>query len=65
MLWALRVEVRNQAAWQGFSQSARSAPEPNWGLRGQVMWNTAVHAEFVHDHADYGFETAGVKFNWR
>ncbi|NXC76185.1 GSHR protein, partial [Anhinga anhinga] len=35
------------------------------GLCGQVMWNAAVHAEFVHDHADYGFETAGVKFNWR
>ncbi|NXQ36143.1 GSHR protein, partial [Alaudala cheleensis] len=33
------------------------------GIR--VMWNTAVHAEFVHDHADYGFETPGVKFNWR
>ncbi|NXI15338.1 GSHR protein, partial [Irena cyanogastra] len=31
----------------------------------KVMWNTAVHAEFVHDHADYGFETTGVKFNWR
>ncbi|NXU47791.1 GSHR protein, partial [Turnix velox] len=31
----------------------------------QVMWNTAVHAEFIHDHADYGFETSGVKFNWR
>ncbi|XP_058693383.1 glutathione reductase, mitochondrial isoform X2 [Poecile atricapillus] len=31
----------------------------------KVMWNTAVHAEFVHDHADYGFETSGVKFNWR
>uniref|UniRef100_A0A674GBD3 Glutathione reductase n=1 Tax=Taeniopygia guttata TaxID=59729 RepID=A0A674GBD3_TAEGU len=31
----------------------------------KVMWNTAVHAEFIHDHADYGFETAGVKFNWR
>ncbi|KAF2983283.1 hypothetical protein EK904_013521 [Melospiza melodia maxima] len=46
-------------------KSASSAPEPTWGLRGQVMWNTAVHAEFVHDHADYGFETAGVKFNWR
>uniref|UniRef100_A0A8C0BH30 Glutathione-disulfide reductase n=1 Tax=Buteo japonicus TaxID=224669 RepID=A0A8C0BH30_9AVES len=29
------------------------------------MWNTAVHAEFIHDHADYGFETPSVKFNWR
>ncbi|KAM6362092.1 glutathione reductase, mitochondrial isoform 3-T3 [Alca torda] len=31
----------------------------------KVMWNAAVHAEFIHDHADYGFETPGVKFNWR
>ncbi|XP_062430360.1 glutathione reductase, mitochondrial isoform X1 [Rhea pennata] len=31
----------------------------------KVMWNTAVHAEFMHDHADYGFEVAGSKFNWR
>ncbi|XP_075006460.1 glutathione reductase, mitochondrial isoform X1 [Calonectris borealis] len=31
----------------------------------KVMWNAAVHAEFVHDHADYGFETPAVKFNWR
>uniref|UniRef100_A0A8C3TIB1 glutathione-disulfide reductase n=1 Tax=Chelydra serpentina TaxID=8475 RepID=A0A8C3TIB1_CHESE len=30
-----------------------------------VMWNTAVHFEFIHDHADYGFETPDVKFNWR
>ncbi|KFZ53598.1 hypothetical protein N321_11389, partial [Antrostomus carolinensis] len=26
----------------------------------KVMWNTAVHAEFIHDHADYGFETPDV-----
>ncbi|NWQ87705.1 GSHR protein, partial [Burhinus bistriatus] len=31
----------------------------------QVMWNAAIHAEFIHDHADYGFEMSGVKFNWR
>nr|XP_048703987.1 glutathione reductase, mitochondrial isoform X3 [Caretta caretta] len=31
----------------------------------KVMWNTAVHFEFIHDHADYGFETPDVKFNWR
>ncbi|NXU95975.1 GSHR protein, partial [Cettia cetti] len=31
----------------------------------KVMWNTAVHAEFIHDHADYGFETPAVNFNWR
>ncbi|NXX93957.1 GSHR protein, partial [Centropus bengalensis] len=34
-------------------------------LCAQVMWNAAVHAEFIHDHADYGFETPNVKFNWR
>ncbi|NWV23075.1 GSHR protein, partial [Origma solitaria] len=38
---------------------------PTCSLCGQVMWNTAVHAEFVHDHADYGFEIPSVKFNWR
>ncbi|KFO90185.1 hypothetical protein N320_05906, partial [Buceros rhinoceros silvestris] len=31
----------------------------------KVMWNAAIHAEFIHDHADYGFETPGVKFSWR
>ncbi|XP_061209703.1 glutathione reductase, mitochondrial isoform X2 [Neopsephotus bourkii] len=31
----------------------------------KVMWNAAVHMEFVHDHADYGFETPSIKFNWR
>ncbi|POI30616.1 hypothetical protein CIB84_005634, partial [Bambusicola thoracicus] len=30
-----------------------------------VMWNTAMHAEFIHDHPDYGFEIPGVRFNWR
>jgi glutathione reductase (NADPH) len=32
----------------------------------KVMWNTAVHAEFLHDHKDYGFdvESAQVKFSW-
>ncbi|NXW48181.1 GSHR protein, partial [Nyctiprogne leucopyga] len=30
----------------------------------KVMWNAAVHAEFIHDHADYGFETPSVKFSW-
>ncbi|XP_062985105.1 glutathione reductase, mitochondrial [Elgaria multicarinata webbii] len=30
----------------------------------KVMWNTAVHYEFIHDHADYGFEIADVKFKW-
>ncbi|NWY05707.1 GSHR protein, partial [Nothoprocta ornata] len=31
----------------------------------QVMWNAALHAELLHDHADYGFEVAGSRFNWR
>uniref|UniRef100_A0ABM5FRD6 Glutathione reductase n=1 Tax=Pogona vitticeps TaxID=103695 RepID=A0ABM5FRD6_9SAUR len=31
----------------------------------KVMWNTAVHSEFIHDHMDYGFEISTVKFNWR
>eukprot|EP00062_Callorhinchus_milii_P007557 gi/632949321/ref/XP_007890092.1/ PREDICTED: glutathione reductase, mitochondrial [Callorhinchus milii] len=31
----------------------------------KVMWNAAVHAEYLHDHADYGFEVPSVKFSWR
>ncbi|XP_039189450.1 glutathione reductase, mitochondrial isoform X2 [Crotalus tigris] len=31
----------------------------------KVMWNTAVHYEFIHDHVDYGFKIADVKFNWK
>ncbi|XP_042307296.1 glutathione reductase, mitochondrial [Sceloporus undulatus] len=31
----------------------------------KVMWNTAVHSEFIHDHLDYGFEIPSVAFNWR
>ncbi|XP_053156325.1 glutathione reductase, mitochondrial [Hemicordylus capensis] len=31
----------------------------------KVMWNTAVHSEFIHDHKDYGFEVPNVKFSWR
>ncbi|XP_061690524.1 glutathione reductase, mitochondrial isoform X1 [Syngnathoides biaculeatus] len=30
----------------------------------KVMWNAAVHAEFLHDHADYGFDVKKVNFSW-
>uniref|UniRef100_A0A8C5BLW8 glutathione-disulfide reductase n=1 Tax=Gadus morhua TaxID=8049 RepID=A0A8C5BLW8_GADMO len=29
-----------------------------------VMWNAAVHAEYLHDHSDYGFEVGHLNFNW-
>ncbi|XP_071387884.1 glutathione reductase, mitochondrial isoform X3 [Centroberyx affinis] len=28
------------------------------------MWNAAVHAEYLHDHADYGFDAGHTHFNW-
>ena len=28
------------------------------------MYYTAVHAEFIHDHPDYGFSVSDVQFNW-
>ncbi|XP_020863987.1 glutathione reductase, mitochondrial [Phascolarctos cinereus] len=31
----------------------------------KVMWNTAVHSEFIHDQEDYGFQSCDAKFNWR
>lgn len=30
----------------------------------KVMWATAVHAEYIHDHADYGFDVENKGFNW-
>lgn len=30
----------------------------------QVMWNAAVHAEYLHDHSDYGFDIGSVHFSW-
>ena len=30
----------------------------------QVMFLTASHMEYIHDHADYGFTVSDVKFNW-
>ncbi|XP_033890033.2 glutathione reductase, mitochondrial [Acipenser ruthenus] len=31
----------------------------------KIMWNTAVHAEYIHDHGDYGFHGGNLKFSWR
>ena len=31
----------------------------------KVMWNTAVHPEFMHDHVGYAFQSCESKFNWR
>ena len=28
------------------------------------MFYTAMHAEFLHDHNDYGFTVSDVKFDW-
>uniref|UniRef100_U3KP75 Glutathione reductase, mitochondrial n=1 Tax=Oryctolagus cuniculus TaxID=9986 RepID=U3KP75_RABIT len=44
----------------GTCVSTRSFP----GSR-PVMWNTAMHSEFMHDHVDYGFQSCEGKFNWR
>lgn len=30
----------------------------------KVMWNAAVHAEYLHDHSDYGFEVGHHNFSW-
>ena len=30
----------------------------------KVMYNTAVHAEYLHDAADYGFDIPSWSFNW-
>jgi hypothetical protein len=29
------------------------------------MYNTSMHADFIRDHADYGFDVTFHGFNWR
>ena len=31
----------------------------------QMMFYTASHMEYIHDHADYGFTASDVQFKWR
>ncbi|KAI4895512.1 hypothetical protein NFI96_017090 [Prochilodus magdalenae] len=31
----------------------------------KVMWNASTHAEYLHDHADYGFEETQANFSWQ
>ncbi|TRY60130.1 hypothetical protein DNTS_006444 [Danionella cerebrum] len=31
----------------------------------KVMWNTSTHAEYLHDHEDYGFQGAKAHFSWQ
>ncbi len=31
----------------------------------KVMFNTAVHAEYIEDHRDYGFDVEMKGFDWR
>ncbi|XP_075059898.1 glutathione reductase, mitochondrial isoform X2 [Mixophyes fleayi] len=31
----------------------------------KIMWNAAIHSEYIHDHEDYGFQTSDVKFTWK
>ncbi|CAH1781325.1 unnamed protein product [Owenia fusiformis] len=30
----------------------------------KIMFNTAVHAEYIHDHKDYGFDVEYKNFDW-
>jgi len=31
----------------------------------KVMWNTALQAEYISDHADYGFDVESKGFSWK
>jgi len=40
-------------------------PQVNVGcVPKKVMYNAAVHSEFIHDHSDYGFNVTSNSFNW-
>ncbi|KAM9330537.1 glutathione reductase, mitochondrial [Gastrophryne carolinensis] len=31
----------------------------------KIMWNAAIHSEYMHDCEDYGFQVSDVKFTWK
>ncbi|PVD18283.1 hypothetical protein C0Q70_20832 [Pomacea canaliculata] len=47
-----------------FGVKAAVVEEARWGGTCKVMFNTAMHAEMIHDHKDYGFDVQLKKFDW-
>lgn len=55
--FGVKAAVIEEARWGGTCVNVGCVPK-------KVMFNTAMHAEFIHDHKDYGFDVELKSFNW-
>ena len=56
--FGVKAAVVEEARWGGTCVNVGCVPK-------KVMFNTAMHAEMIHDHKDYGFDLELKKFDWR
>ncbi|KAH3812400.1 glutathione reductase, mitochondrial-like [Dreissena polymorpha] len=55
--FGVKSAVVEEARWGGTCVNVGCVPK-------KVMFNTALHAEFIHDHKDYGFDVELKNFDW-
>lgn len=55
--FGVKAAVVEEARWGGTCVNVGCVPK-------KVMFNTAMHAEMIHDHKDYGFDLELKKFDW-
>lgn len=56
--FGVKAAVIEEARWGGTCVNVGCVPK-------KIMYNTALHAEFIHDHKDYGFDVEKKGFSWR
>ncbi|KAK3095316.1 hypothetical protein FSP39_013135 [Pinctada imbricata] len=55
--FGVKVALVEEARWGGTCVNVGCVPK-------KVMFNTAMHMEYIHDHKDYGFDVELKGFNW-
>lgn len=55
--FGVKSAVVEEARWGGTCVNVGCVPK-------KVMFNTAMHAEMIHDHKDYGFDVELKTFDW-
>lgn len=55
--FGVKVGIVEEARWGGTCVNVGCVPK-------KIMFNTAMHAEFIHDHKFFGFDVDVKAFNW-
>lgn len=55
--YGVKGAIIEEARWGGTCVNVGCVPK-------KVMFNTAMHAEFIHDHKGYGFDVDFKNFDW-